>query len=108
MEHLWTTNLCGYAIKHCMNKNRIYVTTFGRAVFGHLFILDRSNGQLLHQIFDLHPRGILAVKIFENRILATTDHWGTIKFHSMNGYDFELTYKEDTYPNTKYEPDGKA
>lgn len=103
-----------------MNETRIFAVTSGRAVYGNLFIVDRIKGQIISKILDIHPRGINNVKIFQNKILASTDHWGNIKFHLINEFkpnsdfsphgihapDIEIIHEEETYPKIKYEPEG--
>ena len=87
-----------------------FSVTFGRAVYGHLYILDRSKGQLLKQFQDVHPRGILAIQVYNNEICATADHWGSLKFNQIevknDTFEIAPINKDDTYPSVKYEPDG--
>ena len=122
LEALWNLKLCDYSIKHCMNQERIFAVTSGRAVYGNLFIIDRTKGQVIYKILDIHPRGINNVKIFQNKILASTDHWGNIKFHYIKEFkpnsdfsphgihapEIEIINQEETYPKIKYEPEGRC
>ena len=91
LEHLWTLTLTDECVTHCMNKERVFVApTSGKE--GHLFIVDRSSGQLLHTLLNIHPMqclenhitGIYCIQVFNNRILATSDNCGYLKFHRIN------------------------
>jgi hypothetical protein len=112
LEHLWTLTLTDECVTHCMNKERVFVApTSGEE--GHVFIVDRSSGQLLHTLLNVHPmkcfkniingifgftvlnvhpmqcdenhiNGIYRIQVFSNKILATSDSCGYLKFHRID------------------------
>ena len=55
-----------------MNQQRVFAVSFAKneAPGGHLFIIDRSNGELLQKIENIHAHGIQGVSIYENSILG--------------------------------------
>ena len=55
-----------------MNQERVFAVSFAKneAPGGHLFIIDRSNGELLQKIENIHAHGIQGVSIYENSILG--------------------------------------
>ena len=55
-----------------MNQQRVFVVSFAKndAPGGHLFIIDRFNGEMLNKIENIHAHGIQGVSIYENSILG--------------------------------------
>ena len=97
---MWTLKLCEQEIQHCMNKTKVFVVTSTPDAIGdgHIFIIDRPSGRLIHSLFNFHSHGIFGVQVYENSILATADSWGTIKFHQI-GDEIEpkLMHEEERY-----------
>ena len=60
------------SVQHCMNQQRVFVVSFAKndAPGGHLFIIDRFNGEMLNKIENIHAHGIQGVSIYENSILG--------------------------------------
>ena len=65
---------------------------------GHVYIIDRSNGHLIHTLSSHHDDYIFGVRIFENRILATCSTNGDIKFCQIENLNqIHVIKEEDTY-----------
>ena len=79
-----------------MNKLTVFVVTSNS--FGHVYIIDRSSGQLLHTLPDTHVNSIYGVRIYDLKILATAGCQGSIKFHQFDEFTKpKLIYEEDRY-----------
>ena len=72
-------------------------------IVGHVIIINRAEGNLMHTMSNLHMGPIFGVRIYEN-ILATAGagSGGTIKFHEVdestmnsNSLQFSLVYQDN-------------
>ena len=95
LNQIWSLNV-GFpdeCLQLSIDKERVYAVT-SNAV-GHVFIINRAEGNLLHTMSDVHLGAIFGVRIFEN-ILATAGNGGSIKFHEMNSNSLQLSlvYKD--------------
>ena len=88
-------------VQFCMNKQHVFVATSDSSNdVGHIFILDRRNGQKSLTILDAHCHCIYGIQVFQHLVLASADNWGTIKFQKIDlVYQREIStiYEEDRY-----------
>ena len=63
---------------------------------GHIFIINRENGQIICSYYDAHSHAICGVQVY-NDILATADFWGFIKFHHIGTAQPVLLNEENRY-----------
>ena len=87
LELLWNAKLCEDTVQHCMNYEKVFAVSSGfdfSANGGNLYIISRTNGEILTQIAQFHERGILGVQAFKNDIIATADKNGVLKFHDIS------------------------
>ena len=82
-----------------MNEHHIFVATSDSSNdVGHIFILDRKNGQKILTILDAHCHCIYGIQVFQDLILTSADNWGTIKFQKIDllkQKEISALYEED-------------
>ena len=101
-EHLWTLRIGKGLLQHYMNHKKVFAVTTNGEV-GHVFVIDRDNGCLLHTLLNVHSSmtwnydipDIYGVRVFDDRILATADEYGFIKFHQVDDLKSEIISQEE-------------
>ena len=103
LNQIWSLNV-GFpdeCLQLSIDKERVYAVTSN--VVGHVIIINRAEGNLMHTMSNLHMGPIFGVRIYEN-ILATagSGSGGSIKFHEVdestmnsNSLQFSLVYQDN-------------
>ena len=84
-------------MQHYMTKNKVFAVVER----GNVFVIDRTNGCLLHTLLNVHcdkgPErvGILGIRVFDEQILATASANGFIKFHRIDKLKSEIINSPD-------------
>ena len=95
MKLLWKIQLCDESLQLCMSKEKVFVVTSN--AIGHIFIINRTDGNLQQTNLNAHSYSIYGVRVFQDRILATAGSRGTIKFFSIHEEKLNLMHEEALY-----------
>jgi hypothetical protein len=98
LEHLWSLKIGDGSVQHYMTATKVFAV-LGNGTEGNVFVVDRTNGCLLHTLLNVHwddgNARIDGIRVFDERILATADDQGFIKFHRVDDLGSKIISKQE-------------
>ena len=96
-KRLWSLRVSEEPLQLCQSETKVFAITSQNE--GSIYIIDRTNGSLIHTIVNAHPSAIYGVAIHEN-ILATAGCRGIMMFHNISALPkCEVVFEEKVYTN---------